>query len=274
MYKLIACDMDGTLLDKNFKFSHLDKEAIAKAQEKGVIFALCSGRSYKSLRGFAKELGINPKGNYIVGFNGGLVYDMENETVAAKYDMDKDIAVQVVKIYDSHWDKHNMEIIIYIDGESVIFEESAVYAREYQKTSQVRWCGARDVLSDVQKLDHIAKIIFIGENAALQSFEKELKKAFGNRVNICFSAEYLLEVGPVEHNKGSGIEWLCNQFNINLGEVIAIGDNHNDLPMIEKAGLGVAVANAAQAAKEIADYITENDCSNGAVAEVIGKFVL
>jgi len=274
MYKLIACDMDGTLLDKNFKFSHLDKDAIAKAQEKGVIFALCSGRSYKSLQGFAKELGVSPKGNYIVGFNGGVIYDMENEAIAIKYDMDKDIALQVVKVYENHCDRPNMEIVIYIDGENIIFEESAVYAREYQKTSQVHWHDTKDILSDAQKLDHIAKIIFIGENTTLQSFEKELKKTFGNGINICFSAEYLLEAGSAEHNKGSGIEWLCNQFNIGLDETIAIGDNHNDLPMIEKAGLGVAVANAVQAAKETADYVTEKDCSSGAIAEVISKFVL
>jgi len=272
MYKLIACDVDATLFDGSFVFPKANIEAIAKAQEKGVIFTLCSGRSYKSLKMFAKELGIKPEGCHIVGFNGGVIYDFENSVVVKQENLDKEAGVRVVKAFKQV--SRNIEIVIYTDGEHVLFEKGAEYAPIYQETSRCDWQETEDIVSAAKGLETIVKIIFLGENNDLAELQKEIAPQLGDETCTFFSANYMLEVSPVISSKGNGVKWLCEKYGIDISEVISIGDNHNDLSMIKAAGLGVAVANAVDAAKEIADYVTENDCMNGAVAEVINKFIL
>jgi len=272
MYKLIACDVDGTLLDDSFVTTKADRDAIAKAQEKGIIFSICSGRSYKSLKIIAEELGIKAKGNYIIGFNGGVVYDTENERAVKKENLNKDAGMKAVEIFKRI--PRNVEIVIYADAENVLYEEGAEYAPVYREISKCDWKSTDDIIQAAKNLDSMAKIIFLGENADLVAFEKELSGNIGDEAYALFTTEYMMEVTPATSTKANGVKWLCEKFGIDISEVICIGDNYNDLSMIKQAGLGVAVANAVDAAKEIADYITENDCSNGAVAEVINKFVL
>jgi len=272
MYKLIACDVDGTLLGSNFKATKADIEAIAEVQERGIIFSLCSGRSYKSLKIIAQDLGIKTKGNYIIGFNGGIIYDMFNSGIVKQDNLEKSIFMQIIQVFKQT--QRNFEMVIYVDGEHVLFESGLKYAHIYQKTSRCNWTETEDILAETGKLDAVAKIIFIGENSALKPFETELSGHLGNEANVFFASDCLLETSPAESTKGNGVKWLCQKHGIDLSQVVAIGDNYNDLSMIKQAGLGVAVANAVPAAKEIADYITENDNTRGAVAEVINKFVL
>jgi len=272
MYKLIACDVDGTLFDGSFVFSKANIEAVAKAQEKGVIFVLCSGRSYVSLKEFAKDLGIKPEENYIVGFNGGIIYDFENSVVVKQENLDKDAGMGIVKVFKEM--PRNIEIVVYENGEHVLYEKGAQYAPIYQKTSRCSWEDTEDIVSATESLDTIAKIIFLGENGDLLALEKDIAGQMGDTTCTFFSASYMLETSPIISNKGNGVKWLCERYGIDISEVICIGDNYNDLSMIKAAGLGVAVANAVDAVKEAADYVTENTCSNGAVAEVINKFVL
>ena len=272
MYKLIACDVDGTLLNRDFAATKADKDAILKAQEKGTIFSLCSGRSYKSLKTIAKDLGIREKDNYIIGFNGGVVYDFHNACVVRQDNLDKDAGVKAVEIFKKV--TRDIEIVIYTDGEHVLYEKDAEYAPTYQQTSQCAAERTDKIVSAVKNLDIIVKIIFLGENSDLIQFDKELAGKLGEEVYTIFTADYMLEVTPVTSNKANGVKWLCQRYGIDISEVICIGDNYNDISMIKQAGLGVAVANAVCAAKEAADYVTENDCTKGAVAEVINKFVL
>ena len=272
MYKLIACDVDGTLLDSSFTAKQIDKDAILKVQEKGIIFALCSGRSYKSLKTIAKDLGVWEKGNHIVGFNGGIIYDMEKSRIVRQENLDKNAGVKTIEFFKQM--PRNIEIVIYTDAEHVLYERHAKYAPVYQKTSECEWLDAEDILKATRNLNSIGKIIFLGENRDLKLFEQELAGTLGEETCTIFTAEYMLEVSPTSSTKGNGVKWLCQNYNIDISEVICIGDNYNDISMIKEAGLGVAVANAVNAAKEAADYITKNDCRNGAVAEVITKFVL
>ena len=272
MYKLIACDVDGTLLDSSFTAKKADIDAISKVQEKGIMFSLCSGRSYKSLKTIAKDLGVRAKGNYIVGFNGGVVYDFYNECVLLQENLDKAAAIKAIEIFKKV--PRDIEIVVYINGEHVLYEKGAEYAPVYQETSKCDWNSTDNIIETAKNLDVMVKIIFLGERRDLVRFEKELAGNLGNEVYTIFSAEYMMEVTPVASTKATGVKWLCEKFGIDISEVICIGDNYNDLSMIKAAGLGVAVANAVDAAKEIADYVTKNDCSNGAVAEVISKFVL
>ena len=273
MYKLIACDVDGTLLDGSFNATKADKDAIAKAQERGVIFSLCSGRSYKSLKEIARDLGVNTKNNYIIGFNGGVIYDFENECIVKQQGLDINAGIRAIEIFDEIR-PHNVEIVIYTDAEHVIYEKGAEYAPVYQETSKCDWTSTDNLLETAQNIDAIVKIIFLGENSDLRQFDEKLAGKLGDKTYTLFTADYMLEVTPIASTKAGGVRWLCQRHNIDISEVICIGDNYNDISMIKEAGLGVAVANAVDAAKEAADYITKNDCSNGAVAEVINKFIL
>ncbi|MDR2940336.1 MAG: HAD-IIB family hydrolase [Clostridiales bacterium] len=97
---------------------------------------------------------------------------------------------------------------------------------------------------------------------------------FDSRCNIFFSAPILLEFTNLEVSKGVGVKFVSDLLHIDLKDVIAVGDNQNDVPMIKATGLGVAVSNAVDELKEAADYITKNDCDHGAIKEVIEKFIL
>ena len=274
MYKLIACDVDGTLLDGSFTAREADRDAIRKAQEKGIIFSLCSGRSYMSLKGIAEDLGISTKNNYIIGFNGGVVYDVENSRVVKQEKLDKNAAMKAIEIFKKAQRTPSVEIVVYADAENVLFEDDAKYAHIYQQTSKANWTSTGNLLEAASGLNNMVKIIFLGENADLVRFNEELTGKLGDDAYTVFTAEYMLEVTPVVSTKASGVQWLCDRHGIDISEVICIGDNYNDISMIKAAGLGVAVANGVDAAKEIADYVTKNDCTNGAVAEVINKFIL
>ena len=269
---MIACDMDGTLLDMNFIISKADKEAISKAHAKGVIFTLCSGRSYVSLVKYAKELGVATKGSHVIGFNGGVIYDPHDNIILNEETLDVGIASEVCRFFNNL--ALDVEIVAYINGENVLFEEGAVFAHEYQKTSAVKWRSVKDFPHAVKSQDTIAKIIFIGENTLLKNLEVALQRKFGDRIAVFFTSKHLLEVTSKDCSKANGVKWVCGKLGIDLVDVIAIGDNYNDLSMIAAAGLGVAVANAVPAAKDIANYITTKSCSESAVAEVIEKFVL
>jgi len=274
MYKLIACDVDGTLLDSDFAATDIDKEAIKLAQEAGVIFTLCSGRSYKSLTGFAEELGVWPKGNYIIGFNGGAIYDYENKRAVRQQNLDHVAGLRSVELFKRVPRKGQIEIVVYTDAESIMYEKGAEYAPTYQETSKCNWHEAEDIVKATAKAGSLAKIIFLGENHNLQQLESELAGKLGDHTGTLFTAEYMLEVTPHLSTKANGVKWLCEKHGIDISETICIGDNHNDISMIRAAGLGVAVANAVDAAKDAADYITINNNKNGAVAEVISKFIL
>jgi len=271
-YKLIVCDVDGTLLDSRFIFNQTDKDAIAKAIKQGVRFAICSGRAYKSLRDFAGELGLAQQGDYIVSFNGALIYDPFNRKVVMKKDLDKQLAIETIKLCKGLG--RNIETILYTDGENCICEKDAVYFSQYQKASLVDWREADNIIAAAKETPSISKIVFIAKNDVLKTLEAQLQNSFGNSVGIVFSSHYLLEVIPKDCDKAGGLRWLCHQMRIDISQTIAIGDNHNDISMIKQAGLGVAVANAVQPAKDAADYVTINDCANGAVAEVINKYIL
>lgn len=273
MYKLIACDVDGTLLDQGYNFTKVDMDAISKLKETGVGFTLCSGRAYKSLGAFAEKLGISTPENYIVGFNGALVYDPHNSRVVWKEDLDKDAALEIISFYKSAAPA-NIDIAIYLDGENCLSEAGSSHAPAYHKASLTNQLETTDILSAAKNLNFIAKVLFIGDNSALRDFEAKLTPIIKPPVGLLFTSKTLLEIVPSDCSKAKGLKWICRKMGIEMSEVIAIGDNYNDISMIKEAGLGVAVANAVGPAKDIANYVTENNCASGAVAEVIHKFIL
>ncbi|MCL2574850.1 MAG: Cof-type HAD-IIB family hydrolase [Defluviitaleaceae bacterium] len=272
MYKLIASDVDGTLLSLDYRMNPANKTAIAKAVQNGIFFVLCSGRSYKSLKNIYKELQL-PQDGYIISFNGGFIYDVKNDDVIYEEFLGLPLGLEAIKIYQNRKQK-DIEMLIYTDYETVIAEEITNITDAYTSVSEISVLKSDDIIADAKQACNVIKIIFMAHNHVLQDFRKDIELVLGGKTDITFSTEFMLEIGSINCSKGIALAWLCDRLNIDLAQTIAIGDNYNDLPMINVAGLGVAVANAVDDLKQAAGYITEKTSAQGAIAEVIERLCL
>lgn len=266
-YKLIAVDIDDTLLNRNKEITPKTKDALIKAQEKGVKVVVASGRLPYGVKPYAQMLKVLENDGYYMGFNGGAILNSKGEIIEKTYLESKYIkpVYQVLKPYNVTTMVHKGDVIY---GDKKVNKytnvESEVIGLPLNLVDDI----AEFVDFDVHKL------LVAGENQDLKELEKILLEKFGREIDIYLSAPWFLEVMPKGTSKGLGLKALCDHIGIDMSQVIACGDSFNDISMVKMAGLGVAMANAEEELKAVADYVTENDCDNDGIAEVVEKFIL
>ncbi len=268
MYKLILCDLDATLLNDKREIPNINMIYIKKAINNGCKFVLSSGRSNMSLNNFNRELGLNVKDCYCIGYNGGIIYEADTLKVLSEHLLKGSLAVKAVRLCRNY----DVDIMIYYN-EKLYYEKSSERIDIYAKRSKL----VPIHLNDLEEIciNDVSKVIIIGRNSILKNIDSNVMNS-----NICreittfFSAEDLYEFNPLDIDKGTALEELSHILKIDISEIIAIGDNMNDISMVKRAGLGVAVKNGTPEIKAIADYVTERTNNEGAVAEVIEKFVV
>jgi len=269
-YKLVAIDADGTLLTQDNRITKQNRDAIQAATEKGVRIVLCSGRSYRSLRLFAAEIGLNTSGNYVVAFNGGMIVNAFTNEVVYETRIDMDLAKELVATAKPF--SPAAATIVYRDTDHILIKPGIPITDIYATKVKTIPVPVDDISAAIT--EDVQKVLLAGLWDDLQEPAKLFMSKFSNRCNMSFSGDYLFECNELNTTKGSGLAVLCNRLDITLDEVIAIGDHENDLSMIETAGLGVCMANGEESVKRAAGYVTENDCENSGVAEVLHKFIL
>lgn len=266
MYKLIALDMDGTLLRPDKTISKKTKQAIRNAKELGVKVVLATGRPTLGIDRYLKELDLISEGDFAIAFNGAVVQNTSSGDVIAKnimtledlrylYSLSKELGVNI----------------------HALTEDSCITPK-WSKYSQVE-VDINNIpldIIDFNALDDsttIVKVMYIDEKNHLDKIVEKLPEEVYEKYTVVRSAPYFLEFLNKVVNKGTGVELLANSLGISSKEVICVGDAGNDIHMIEYAGLGVAMGNAFPEVKEIADYITCTNEEDG-VAEVINRFIL
>ncbi|MCL2215673.1 MAG: Cof-type HAD-IIB family hydrolase [Defluviitaleaceae bacterium] len=267
-YRALFTDFDGTLYSGGKAVSEANVLAINAAKAAGRLIVLCSGRSWKSLAYYEKLLGFNTPGNYGVAFNGAVVYaytengheilfrqTMEDAAAHKVIRELKSIAVPGVRIY------------VYGGNGDLYTEEAFRSEEQFSEDRRVELQYVRD-FSDIKI--GFSKVVAFGENSALRLVDAQMPREYG----AVFCSDVLLEFLPPDVNKGSGMAFLAGHLGIPLEEVIAMGDECNDIPMLKKAGLGIAVANAVPAAKAAADIVLDKSCQEDAVKEVIERHLL
>ena len=262
MYKLLFTDLDDTLLNTDGSISEENIAAVKKALKHGCKVVICSGRSNMSIEKFNKTLGIK---DYTIGYNGGIIYKGD-EVIICHY-LEKQLVCDIIDFCRSY----KVDLQLYQDNQLWLDNET-------QRTKD--YC-LRSVLTprvvDDLKLhltDRVNKVIILADHDILKKLEKNMPNHISDNCCTFFSHNYLFEFNPPGITKGTAVKELADYLKIPLSQVIAIGDNENDIPMIKSAGLGIAVKNAITPALESADYITTNTNDNNAVAEVIDKFIL
>lgn len=268
MIKLIAIDLDGTLFTDAKTISPRNKATLQEAKAAGVKVVICTGRPLKGIEATLKELDLEQPGDYSITFNGGLVQKNDTGEIMEKASM------TVKDIRD-----------LYQLGQQLELPVDAVYgANVYQLPSAPGRVSLYHEMNSVMTFNE-AEITDINDehifNKAVVAYDadyldqqiKKIPQSYRGRFEIIKSRDSLLEFMPKGVTKAYGISLLAKDLGIAQAEVLALGDEENDLPMIEYAGIGVAMANAIPLVKEAADVITKSNEEDG-VAEAIEKYVL
>lgn len=267
MYKIIALDMDGTLLNNNKEVTSKTREALQKAREKGVKVVLASGRPIDGLRRYLDELELVRDNEYVLSYNGCLVQEVKSQKIIHEVGLKGDDLHYMYKISK----ELGVNIHAFSPKRGLITPKSSKYTEVEANINGIEITEI-DFL-EVDKDENIVKIMLIDEPEILDEAISKLPKEAYEKYNIVKSTPFFLEIINKEGNKGVGLKALSDYLNITKEEVIAVGDAGNDLDMIEYAGLGVAMENAIEEVKSISQFITKNNNEDG-IAEVINKFIL
>ena len=290
MYKLIAVDLDGTMLNHYGEISEKTKEIVQKCIEKGVQIVLASGRPTDSIKTITEELGI--KGYFIAG-NGALVYDIQKNEIIYENYIKKEKVLEIIKICEENSIAYNVYTDKMILTTNLKFNVLYYYKENLKKEESKRTNisiveNMYEYVKNIEK-EKILKITICDENDSIfHSIIKKVREINGIDVlDISHMSKKMIQQGteevPVEYfytevsasdvNKWNAIKFLMEKLEIKEEEIIAIGDNINDKKMIENAGLGVAMKGSTPEIIEVAKEITDTNDNDG-VAKILERYVL
>lgn len=269
MYKIIVCDLDETLLNDDRTISTRNIKAIKKAQACGIKFVPATGRGFNSVTETLKELGLyDQEDEYVISYNGGAITENKGNRLLHFDGITFELAQEL------YTRGLNYNVCIHV------YTKDMVYAYNYWQEEIEYLAGRMEVTEifdknlDFLKGQEIVKVLYMNTDYDyLNKIEIELKD-ITKKIDVSYSSNRYIEFNHRGVNKGAGLLSLTKLLKTDLTNTIAIGDNFNDLSMIKAAGLGVGVKNSVAGIKAECDYITKASNNEGAVAEVIEKFVL
>ena len=274
MIQIIGLDLDGTLLNDQKAICDRNIEVLMRAKEEGAKIVLCSGRAPEGMQRELKILGLKEKGQYAVGLNGAVVYEADTGKVIHQTLMQPEAVRTMVEIGRRFRDRMNIQL--YTGGQVYVerWDETTDY---YEKATGSHPKLVDDVLEFVNET---IKIVFFHKGEFDYTLEKITKlkndclPSVPQGTQCVISAPYLVEFLDESIDKGIGMDILAHYLNVPQSDVMCVGDQENDMPMLKYAGLSVVMANGAPHVKELAHYVTEIDNNEGGVAEAVEKFVL
>ena len=289
MYKLIAIDIDGTLLNSYGEITKENKDAINFALSKNVEVVLTSGRMPNAILPIANEVKAN---KYIISGNGAQVYDIQNDKIVFSNYMTKQKVLEIIEICEKNSVFYNVYTNNTILTKSLNYNV-LFYHNENKKNSEEKKINI-NIIDDIYKYikeyknDDLLKITICDNNKfVFKSIMNKLKEV--NNVDILdvsHMSKKIIKHGSQEHeiayyytevtnknvNKWNAIKKLIEILEINEKEVIAIGDNVNDREMIINSGMGIAPKNSSLQMQKIANIVVSSNNESG-VSEAIYKFI-
>lgn len=263
MYKLVAIDLDDTLLNDDREISEATKSTLAEAVARGVIITLATGRMYASAAKIAEQLQLNVP---LITYQGALVKNsLDGQVLYERY-----VPYDIAQWVSNYCSEHGLHLQGYVNDQLYVREENERIIA-YSKLSNIPYIVEPNFASILVQPQ--TKLLIIDEPAKLDRIGDHFRSVIGTQAHITKSKPNFLEIMHPEGTKGSALRFLAEHYNCSLTATIAIGDSWNDHDMVEIAGLGVAMENAVEPLKQIADFITASNNDDG-VKLVIDQFIL
>lgn len=260
-YKLVAADMDGTLLDSRGEITPATVDAIRELAEKDVVFIVSTGRPIQGVEKYKELLGLTGP---VITYNGAMIVNVEDNKILFEQGLLREDARKIWELGQ----KYNTTMCIWA-GNQLYGNRLDEKIHDYKKLSGVEPILAEDIeeLLDIG----ITKILWYDEVERIEAFLTSLSPELFCEVSYCTSKPTFLEFFSKKVSKAVAMEKIGELLGITREEMVAIGDGLNDLSMIQYAGLGVAMGNAANEVKENAQIITDTNDEEG-VKKVLEKF--
>ena len=288
MYKLVAIDLDGTMLNSYGMVTENTKQVIKNTINKGTEVIIASGRPIDSIKTIAKEIGTE---NYFIAGNGALIYDIKKDEIIYEKFMNKQKVLEIIKICEENSISYNIYTEKTIIAKGLKYNVLYYYKENLKKeeNKKTNITIVEDVYEYIKNLENekFLKITVCDETKSVfNSIIRKLRTVEDIDVlDVLHMSRKMIKQGtedvPIEYyyteislkdvDKWNAIEYLANKMNISKDEIIAIGDNINDKEMIENAKVGIAMGQSTPVITEIADFVTTNNNEDG-VAKALEKY--
>lgn len=265
--KILFTDLDGTLFNSESEISPAMHRAINKMTDNGHRFVICSGRPLPSITERIEHIKLKLNNSYVIANGGGLIYDLSRNEKIYECKLSTEIIDEVVKLCN----RAGIHVHSYTDSEIVGTKEDEEVIF-YRKKVYMPLIITDSLSSYLKNGSYKLQIINLKDRLALENLQSEILCKLGDRVNAVFSSAFYLEVLPKEVSKGNAVKWLTSYLSMPMSHSFAAGDDENDIPMIEAAHTGVAMANAKDKVKTVADIITKQDNNHDGLIEIINTY--
>lgn len=253
--KILFTDLDGTLLRDDKTISSYTYRILEEWCRKGNRLVLCSGRALDSILKVFKDLNLSFPNVYLVGCNGGEIYDCSKKQLLLRRTLPFPIVQEIFSIAE----KYNIHIQTYSETH-IITKKDSDELKYYRQVIHTPALITEDVFSHLEKEPCKCLAIELRNLEGLEAFRTEVIEKLGRDLSVIYSNANYIELFPADSGKGSSIHWLCNYLNLPVSNSLAAGDEMNDVSMIQTAGIGIAMCNGRKEVQEQADVITF--CSN------------
>lgn len=269
MYRLIACDIDDTILDEQGRLPPSNRDALRRLHEAGVAVVLSSGRATVSVRAVAEQVYPLTDDTYLLTFNGARVVTAAGDHVLYEQFLEAEVAAEVAA-----YARRESLILHGFNAHAFLAEARGEPADERSRRYGRDVAMERVVVVDLGTAlpEGTPKLLIIDNHEELLRHRPRIEDLGAGRLMSTFSKPHYLEIMHPDVNKGAGLRHLASHLGIPVTETVAVGDNLNDREMLEAAGLGIAVANAHEELKRLADVVLDRTAGDGAIEEVEARF--
>lgn len=265
--KILVLDIDGTLTNSKKEITENTKRGIKNIMERGHIVMLASGRPTPGMKKYAEELELEKYGGYLLSFNGGKIINCKTGEIVFQ----QTLPPQILPILYKFAIDHDCGLVTYLGDTVILGTRSDEYI---ELEARINGLPIRQVENMVEFVDFdMNKCLMTAPVDKAPELEKKLQEMIGDVASVYRSEPFFIEIMPKGVDKAASLDKMLCTVGLKRENAICCGDGFNDMTMIQYAGVGVAMENAQEKVKEVADFITKSNDEDGIVT-VIDKFIL